>query len=107
MSARNRTWAQPSFTCSLREPSRVAECLLDVLALEIGVTRENLVEGGAERPAGPAQHVLVLLVLGIGAPHVSGVRSAAVATNRSRRRRPQRRARGAPRSRSTVPPGAR
>src|SRR5438477_4669288 len=46
---------------------------------------------GVERPAGPAQHVLVLLVLGIGAPHVSGVRSAAVATNRSRRRRAQRR----------------
>jgi len=33
----------------LREPSRVAERLLDVLALEIGVTRENLVEGGAVR----------------------------------------------------------
>src|SRR5947199_314730 len=33
----------------LREPSRVAERLLDVLALEIGVARENLVEGGAVR----------------------------------------------------------
>src|SRR5207249_9152174 len=33
----------------LREPSRVAEGLLDVLALEIGVARENLVEGGAVR----------------------------------------------------------
>src|SRR5207302_5874735 len=38
---------QTVVTCSCA--SRVAERLLDVLALEIGVARENLVEGGAVR----------------------------------------------------------